>query len=361
MSPSEFGRKVLIYLGTALLMLLPFAAAPLVAEGILRLRKPSGVVLLQPCVRWGDRLLHHAYIPRCASYMIVNRQRVLYSFNEDGLRDRPAKVFKDGAIHAYGDSVVKGLYMNATETIPAILERELKDETGWPVLNAGLRFSSFTNQYLLFRKIVDHYPPKAVILFVNGTDIIDERFFRTNAASVDENGVPTSFVNPDDGYWVDRLVSFFHLNFPRSRLANRLVYQIRYFDWGSQLPKFPPNRENLCGGLFRFANEVKKYDVPLIFVFLPHWPDAIGAYFYKMAPYDPAHLDIMKTCARETQGTVIDLTTVESELKPEYFIVDQIHYSRAGLDWLMPKMIPPIREALKSRLHLDSGGAKIKK
>lgn len=325
-----------------LLLLAPFLIVTLfMAEGGLRLLGPRLFPHGQRCATF-DPAIHHGYLPGCTSSSSLSASALNYAFNEHGLRDRSPSAFPPplGAIAVLGDSVTKGLWVEAGHTIPAALERLL----GRPVLNGGVRFSSPATQSLHFlRDIEPHYPVRAVVWLLNGSDPTDERFYFSRAMQFDAHG-PSRFLHLEGDPFVERpgLLPWLHA---RSRVVALLV-RLRTFRWlRKSIAGVPPSQAILCGGIERLALHLKRKGTPLLIAITPHYALGLSGNWVGESS-DPAELQTMADCARRAGATVIDLSG--EKLERSWFVEDLIHYSPEGSEWVASRLAPPVAELLKA-------------
>ena len=323
---TESGRRRVARLLAIPLLLLPFIAVPLfIGEVALRVLAPRLFPHGQRCVAF-DRAVHHRYEPGCIS---TGGGPVEYRFNEHGLRDRPSHTFTSpsGVIAMLGDSVAKGLWLEASRTVPSALERRL----GRPVLNGAVRFSSPTTQSLHYlRDIEPHYPVRGVVWLLNGSDPTDERFYRSRALDRDAAGVPTSFRHLEGDPFLEQpgWLPWLH---SRSKMVALLV-RVRTFLWlRRSIRDYPASPEALCGGVRRLALRLKEKGVPLLAVLTPHYPIGLAGNWVGERS-DPAELAAMGACAREAGAELLDLSG--EPLERAWFLEDLIHYSPEGAEWL---------------------------
>ena len=329
-----------------LILVIPFLMAPVAVEMLMRHRSGGAHRTVQHCLQWGNPYLHHIYLPNCKSYIHTKLGvTVEYSFNEDGLRDRPRAEFAGGSFQVYGDSVVKGLFAPAHHTLPAELERRLSPELGYPFLNTGLRGSSPITQSNRFDMVQEYYPLKGVLVFLNGTDPEDEIFFHSQAVRNDAEGVPTELTTGELTDWRYDIVTSLHRTFPTSILAMYLIEKLRMREWRELVQPIPRNEANICGGIYRFARHIDATKVPYAFIFLPHWKKGMDLYFNnRPGGYVEAEYQLMIDCAKKTKAKVIDLTPLVPELKEEYFFGDYLHYRYVGVQWLVDHIEDDVRQ-----------------
>lgn len=329
---TESGRRRVARLAAVPLLLLPFIILPLfIGEIALRILAPRLFPHGQRCVVF-DSAVHHRYKPGCFS----SGGQVEYRFNEHGLRDRPSSTFTapTGVIAVLGDSVAKGLWLEASRTVPSALERRLAR----PVLNGAVRFSSPTTQSLHYlRDIEPHYPVRGVVWLLNGSDPTDERFYRSRAKDRDAAGVPTTFSHfegdpfLEQGGWLPWLHS-------RSKMVALLV-RVRTFFWlRRSIRDYPASPETLCGGVRRLALSLKEKGIPLLAVLTPHYPIGLAGNWVGERS-DPAELTAMGACAREAGAELLDLSG--EPLERAWFLEDLIHYSPEGAEWLAGRISGP--------------------
>ena len=121
---------------------------------------------------------------------------VQISINSLGLRgaepdDRPKVLI-------IGDSYTFGLFVDDTETYPAVLQVFLnKNSKNYQVLNAGYASGFDTDQqYVWLKSNIEHYKPKVVVLgaFL-GNDIIG--IYPDAWADIDNDGLPSKYINKE--------------------------------------------------------------------------------------------------------------------------------------------------------------------
>lgn len=331
----SFRKQVTLWLSRLLLALPFFLVTLFMAEAGLRLLGPRLFPHGQRCAAF-DPAVHHRYLPGCVSTSSPSASATKYLFNAQGLRDRPPSAFPAplGAIAMLGDSVTKGLWLDAGSTIPAALERHL----GRPVLNGGVRFSSPTTQGLHFlRDIEPHYPVRAVVWLLNGSDPTDERFYHSRALAFDAYG-PSRFLFRDGDPFLeqDGWLPWLHA---RSRVVALLV-RFRTFGWLKEsIAHVPSSPAVHCGGIERLASHLGKKGIPLLVALTPHY--AIGLSGNWMGEESsPAELQAMAECARRAGATVIDLSG--QKLERAWFLEDLIHYSPEGAEWVASRLAPEV-------------------
>lgn len=332
---TDSARKQVARAAGWLLLAIPFlVVAIFIGELGLQILGPRLFPHGQRCVEF-DPEVHHRYKPGCIARSDFSASAVTYEFNSFGLRDRAPSAFPlpSGAIAMLGDSVVKGLWVEGSQTIPAALEKTL----GRPVLNAGVRFSGPTTQSLHFlRDVEPHYPVRGVIWLLNGSDPTDERFFSSRAMGFDRFG-PVRFLSLEGDPFLeqDGWLPWLHA---RSRLA-ALAVRLRTFRWlRASIRLYPATERMLCGGIWRLAEHLKERKIPLLVALTPHYPIGLqGNWVGEFA--DPRELATMATCARAAGAEVVDLSA--EKLERGWFIEDLIHYTPLGSNWLAGKLAGP--------------------
>lgn len=327
------GRRFIVKLASSLILAVPFLFATfLVGEFVIRMRKPRDLYL-QPCMTWNSPLYIQMYSPFCHSTMNVEGRTVEYSFNEHGLRDRPARSFTGPTIMVLGDSIAKGLMIPSSETIAAQFESLADGQVRF--LNAGVRLAAPTTLSLLYKNLRGDYPVSGVMLIVNGTDVADERLAAALALERDEDSVPLSFVRRSRGAvnwrWTTKLQTWLGVE---SYLLGSVISHLRYRAWRPLVASSPGGPEILCGGIRRLARQAKLNGDPLAIVFTPHFASGIEN-IWAGGKFEMNDLQIMVNCARETGALVIDLS--RDELQPEWFFDDRLHYRPAGTKWVVDR------------------------
>jgi lysophospholipase L1-like esterase len=152
-----------------------------VAEGALRLIHPAGAALAFRYV-FSPRF-HHTLPPRVrmvARMVAANRLDVAVETNEDGFRtaySREAFLARKRRVAVLGDSFVFGLGVAGDASVPAVLERLLRERAGSDdiaVLNTGaVGYSPFLEK-LVFRRLVASLRPELVFLVLDATDFADD-------------------------------------------------------------------------------------------------------------------------------------------------------------------------------------------
>ncbi len=321
-------RKWLVHtIATLILILVALIAAFAVVELYLRMTDFNSRVFHQRCLSLNGSDLKQTYVPNCTSVIFVNKEKIVYSFNEDGLRDRGRRFFGKNVILTLGDSIVKGLSLQKEQTIPSILEFRLHEKLGVQFLNGGIRLSSPTTQSLLATKLIDLYPIRGVLWFINGSDVFDERLAHALADEWDENGVPVRFRSDPLTTRLGGAARFMRLISLESNALALLIRIWRYHSWTRELSAVAKKENVLCGGIERLARELKARQIPLMFVVTPHSRHGIEASWGGL-PFDTGDLETMKQCARRTGAIVEDLTSLAAS--PDWYQPDGMHFRASG-------------------------------
>lgn len=329
-------KKLIAKLGTTAMLMLPFAiAAFVVLEVLVRRQGAQSVPHPQPCVI-SDELTHHRYQPDCSFTQATDFGPVRYHFNGDGLREREREEFSGAnALVVLGDSIVKGLFLNAPDTLSSRLETA-EGETR-KFINAGVRFTGPTSQAAIFlRDILPNYPVKGVIWLLNEGDAADERLLRSEAVELDETQTPLRFLlNDKDPYGGDAFSDFLD-SVPISGQGMRyLVRAWKFHVFSQRLKSVPASKEVLCGGIFRLANALKEKKIPILLVISPHYEEGIRRNWMG-EPFQPSDTDQMLACGREAGIATLDLRT--EKLKKEWYFEDHMHFRPEGIRWLAGRL-----------------------
>lgn len=337
-------RKVAVRLGAWLLLAVPFVILGIaVIELGYRIARGRGFSIHTPCWKWQGIGVVSVYIPGCTTDIPHLGKPVEYRFNRAQLReDRAPWDVESGSVLVLGDSIVKGLFLEKSETIPSLLDARFSKDTGLVFINAGVRLTGPLRQALVIPQTARIYDARALMWFLNGSDTIDERLFTAVADQWDEDGIPIRF--EDSNSISDRIPGLdrlFQLTAGKILFVESAIRNLAYLHRRVQIRDVPPSEKVLCGGIRRGARQARERDIPLMIVFTPHAKEAIER-GWTGERYDPAHLDMMKRCAREEGALVIDLS--EEPLRRERYTPDQMHMSAAGTAWVVERIAPVVRD-----------------
>lgn len=324
---------MIVRAGVIMALILPFLALGIgVGEFLVRSTGPH-FGPYQPCLTTGNNYLHHSYQFNCVSEIHVPGQGMIrFSFNEDGLRDRPRAEFEQGTLVMIGDSMVKGLGTADEKTLPRMLENAIRPKTGLPILNGGMRFSGPTLQANRLRYILRKYEVKGVIWVVNGTDVFDEPYAFSIAENLNPKGVPMTFqADPAPDFFTSVLTVLKRLSNGRIQLFEFLSTQHRVRGHYEKMKSVQVTRQVLCSAFVRMHTELSSLGIPLAFIFTPAEKERIEA-LWLGEPYLSGSLDEMMVCARNTNSPVIDLTRAPG-FKKEFYLYDGIHFDQRGNAW----------------------------
>lgn len=305
----------------------------------------------QPCLVWDSADVRPCYKPHCMSFVTrPDGDLVTYRFNSDGLRAPEPEFFTEPTIAVFGDSIVKGMFLQVEETIPSLLWRKIGASLKMQFLNAAVRLSSPTGESALYEQIKDHYRIRGMIVFVNGTDPNEERLLRGEATRSDSDGVPIKFKDQEPP-----LIHFFHsLNIiteGHSALIRNAARALRFRQFIKEIESEPINRETICGGVFRFAKQAQRDHLPLAFVATPHLSEGIQAVWN--LPYQPENLRMMVNCARETGALVIDLSNQPVDPKDYY---DGLHFRAPAVERLVQQLAQPLKDYFSNAAARSGNG-----
>lgn len=190
-----------------------FIAAIALCYGIISMQQRwsdsiQWIIHLPPCLRIGGEL-HHYYEPNCSGSFSFYGEKVFYSINEDGIRERSAALIRQRQVLVLGDSMVEGWGIQAQETIPARLEEAWRNKSPMQFINAGYRFTGPIMQALRAEKLIKKYKPKLLLWFITENDLLDDQFSYSLAKAFDVNGMPKKFSTSDfdNVSWVNRYAS----------------------------------------------------------------------------------------------------------------------------------------------------------
>jgi hypothetical protein len=121
-------------------------------------------IIMSPHMRY-DELLGHQPLEGVAG-MFMGRP---ISFSADGLRNHNLNLAprQGPVVLAVGDSFTEGWAVGDDETWPAHLERD----TGWPVLNAGVRGYGLDQMVLRAERLAPRFKPRVIVLAFIPDDI----------------------------------------------------------------------------------------------------------------------------------------------------------------------------------------------
>lgn len=185
----------------------------LVVELALRLKVCTTAGCLRPLLRdtvqstkvqRSDPVRHHAFIEGIRYVTTGSPPGFEYcvygAINAQGMNDSPVPREKEAdekRVVVLGDSFVAGLNVRREQNLCEVLEVDLAKELSGPVqvINAGVVTYSPLLEYVYYKHSLRAYRPDAVVLVFFANDVFDDLRY-TQAARVDESGVPTS-VAPD--------------------------------------------------------------------------------------------------------------------------------------------------------------------
>lgn len=303
------------------------------------------------CLRFRDGP-HHEFLPSCAESVPTPAGPVEYKTNEDGLRDSPRADFSGGAFVMLGDSKVEGWWLGPGQTLAARLAPALQAELGGAhLLNAGLRYSGPSIHLYRLRRILPHYPVRGVLLFLNGSDVLDEVLAHAVATARDSAGAPLSLglADLEMPRWLDRAIE---LTGGHSRLLLSLRH--RFYDANVKrlIGAHPPSDTVLCSSV----RALGRLGMPTITVVLPLGPN-IGAFPYMGTAVEEAAFAKMVACARETSSSFIDLRGRLSE-DPALYWSTHRNMNAAGVAHLAETLAPELARALREIKTTDTRRAK---
>lgn len=154
-----------------------FLVFALMMEGILRLRKADVNPLVEITQQQSNTLLVPHQVIKSAS-SIPGEFAYTATINQHGLRGKEFNLTKDPdtqRILMIGDSFTFGVGVEDDQTIPAQLEKRLKERNlDFEVINAGAGHLSPVKHWVNWRKIFAAYEPDVVILMLDLTDLWDD-------------------------------------------------------------------------------------------------------------------------------------------------------------------------------------------
>lgn len=295
---------------------------------------------------------HHEFLPNCREFVPTPAGPVEYKTNEDGLRDAPRAAFAGGAFVMLGDSKVEGWWLGPEQTLGARLTPLLEPTLGGDrLLNAGLRYSGPSMHLDRLRRARPHYPARGVLLFLNGSDVLDETLAHAVATARDETGAPTALGLADLRMprWLDRAIE---LTGGHSRLLLSLRH--RFYDRNVKqlVGNHPPSDTVLCSSV----NAIAQQGLPIVTIVLPLGPN-IGAFPYMGTAIEEAAFAKMVECARAASASLIDLRGRLSEAPSLYWSTHR-NMNALGVAHLAEVLTPELGQALRKIKTADTRKAK---
>jgi hypothetical protein len=326
-----------------LLFCLGFAMLGLgIWEGYLRLRPMEDEARIMSCLRLGGPE-HHHFEENCESSVQTPAGPVAYRLNEDGFRARPRAEYAQGAVVMLGDSKVEGWWLGQEDTIGAGLERS--GALGpWRELNLGIRYSGPSIQRLRMERALSHYPVRAVLWFLNGTDPVDEQLAHSLAVQRDSFGAPTQLSHDDVSppswlSWLQAQVG------NRSALLRHLQVKLYDREVIRRVMSTDPGPEVVCASIRSAAARLKELRLPVIAVFLPLGPNIAKFPYMNLVDREEGSIS-MQNCVQEAGLPTIDLRE-RLKMNPELYWPSHRNMTAEGVRHLVGSLAPELRGRLE--------------
>ncbi len=316
-----------------ILLALPFGLAAVVVFEIwlrFNLQVLSGNF---PCLR-GSSVEASVLLPGCSAKVSTPRGKLDYSTNEDGWRDRPRSLFSKGAYYVAGDSQVEGPWLRDDEVISRKLEKRITPKLGYPFLNLGMRGAGPTQEAVRIILAMEKYRPKGVVWFLNPTDPLDEIYFHARNPGYElrpEKLMPVrKRFEGKYSIWKtlfsiselmgDQVLSLLFIldHLELQRLFQKAVTEISF------------DEKLHCASLKKAAAVLRRKNVPLVFIAMPHGPPARNFSYFGI-PLRDSDFQSLLACARDT-GSVVIPTAEDFSFTQDLFWPNDWHLNPEGID-----------------------------
>lgn len=311
-------------------------------EGFLHLRPMEDEARIMSCLRLGGSE-HHHFQENCEAKVETPVGPVAYSLNEDGFRARPRRDYAQGAVAVLGDSKVEGWWLEQNATIGAGLEAA--GALGpWRELNLGLRFTGPSIQRMRLERALAHYPVRAVLWFLNGTDPVDEQLAHSLALRRDAHGAPLE-LSHDDVFtpaWLSRLQA---LVGNRSALLRHVQVKLYDREVIRRVTTTSAGPEVVCAALHSAALRLKELRLPVLAVFLPLGPNIAKFPYMNLVDREEGSIS-MEKCVRDAGLPVIDLRE-RLKMDPVLYWPNHRNMTAEGVRHLVGSLAPELRRQLE--------------
>jgi hypothetical protein len=187
---------------------------------------------------------------------------------------------------------------------------------------------------------------KAVVWFLNGTDLVDERLASSLALKRDARGAPLELSRDDTAMpgWLQRLQGLVGY---RSALLRHLQLKLYDREVIRRVTSVGGGPEVVCASLRSAEEELRPRGIPVILVLLPLGPN-IEKFPYMNLVSREEGSSAMEACGKESGATVIDLRQ-RLRLDPSLYWSSHRNMNPEGVRDLVAALAPELRGLLSTK------------
>lgn len=302
---------------------------------------------LPPCFESGFPF-HHRLVPSCRTKVRTPQGRVEFQTNDDGIRDLPHDLVLSlgRRVLLLGDSFVEGWWLREDQALNTQL-RELEPRQYF--INAGLRGAGPLFQAPRLWHLLERYRPQELWVFLNDTDVADDRLACALADKKDSPNEPARWEFRADDLEPGGVQRFLLDRFEGWRLRGKLRSLFERSARNRIISTSAAESCEPCAGLRSLQTQAEAKKVPLRAFMLDLGERGQRVYGRKF----PDAAATLEGCLRELRIPFFSLKL--DELTPEeqdkYLWAGDVHFNPLGAEYWATRIheagVPEVRRPSK--------------